>query len=52
VHRRTTGVGAVLVFIDESGDAGFKFECGSSPIFVVAMVAFASHKEAQRAAEI
>jgi hypothetical protein len=30
----------VLVFIDESGDPGFKLERGSSPVFVVAMVIF------------
>lgn len=30
----------MLVFIDESGDPGFKVSKGSSPVFVVAMVAF------------
>lgn len=30
----------MLVFIDESGDPGFKVEKGSSPIFVVSMVIF------------
>jgi hypothetical protein len=30
----------MLVFIDESGDAGFKLDRGSSQIFVVAMVVF------------
>jgi hypothetical protein len=38
----------VLVFIDESGDPGFKPERGSSPIFVVAMVAIAEAAAAQR----
>jgi hypothetical protein len=33
----------VLVFIDESGDPGFKVERGSSPVFVLAMVIFESH---------
>lgn len=36
----------MLVFIDESGDAGFKLESGASPIFVVAMVLFANQEEA------
>lgn len=30
----------MLVFIDESGDSGFRIEKGSSPVFVVAMVIF------------
>src|SRR4051794_17111577 len=30
----------MLVFIDESGDAGFKVDRGASPIFVAAMVIF------------
>lgn len=30
----------MLVFIDESGDAGFKVDHGSSPVFVAAMVIF------------
>lgn len=30
----------MLIFIDESGDPGFKVEQGASPIFVVAMVMF------------
>lgn len=30
----------MLVFIDESGDPGFKISKGSSPIFVVSLVAF------------
>ena len=40
----------MLVFIDESGDPGFKVERGSSPVFVLAMVMFESH-DAARAAE-
>jgi hypothetical protein len=32
----------LLIFIDESGDAGFKLDKGASPIFVLAMVAFAT----------
>lgn len=32
----------MFVFIDESGDPGFKFDCGSSPLFVVALVLFDS----------
>jgi hypothetical protein len=30
----------MLVFIDESGDPGFKLEKGASPVFVAAMVVF------------
>jgi len=30
----------MLVYIDESGDAGFKVDRGSSPVFVAAMVIF------------
>ena len=30
----------MLVYIDESGDAGFKVDQGSSPVFVAAMVIF------------
>ena len=38
----------MLVFIDESGDPGFKVATGSSPIFVLAMVIFDDHAEAVR----
>lgn len=38
----------MLVFIDESGDPGFKMEKGSSPVFVTSMVIF---DEKERAAE-
>lgn len=37
----------MLVFIDESGDPGFKVERGSSPIFVVAMVLFERPEDAR-----
>jgi hypothetical protein len=37
----------MLVFIDESGDPGFKLEKGSSPLFVVAMTIFESDHDAQ-----
>lgn len=38
----------MLVFVDESGDSGFRLDRGSTPVFGVAMVAFASVEEAQR----
>jgi hypothetical protein len=38
----------MLVFIDESGDSGFKLDKGSTPVFAVALAAFASHDEASR----
>jgi hypothetical protein len=38
----------MLVFIDESGDAGFKLQRGSSPYFVVALVAFRDTEQATR----
>lgn len=37
----------MLVFIDESGDAGFKLSKGATPIFVAAMVIFSDAKAAQ-----
>ena len=37
----------MLAFIDESGDSGFKLEKGSSPYFVVALVMFEDHEEAE-----
>lgn len=40
----------MLVFIDESGDAGFRLDRGSSNVFAVAMVMFDDHEEAQRTA--
>ena len=36
----------MLVFIDESGDPGFKVKQGASPIFAAAMVIFPSNQEA------
>ena len=33
-------VRAMLVFVDESGDPGFKIEKGSSPVFVLSMAIF------------
>jgi hypothetical protein len=38
----------MLVFIDESGDPGFKVAAGSSPIFALGMVIFDDHDEAAR----
>ena len=38
----------MLVFIDESGDSGFKLDKGSTPVFAVALAAFSSHEEAAR----
>ena len=42
----------MLVFIDESGDSGFKLERGSTPVFAVALAAFHSTEEASRCDEI
>ena len=36
----------MLVFIDESGDAGFRVADGASPVFVVAMAMFNTAKDA------
>lgn len=36
----------MLVFIDESGDAGFRLDRGSSPIFVAGMVIFLNKDDA------
>lgn len=41
----------MLMFIDESGDAGLKVDCGSSKYFIVALVAFEDHDEASAAHE-
>lgn len=41
----------MLVFIDESGCAGFKFSKGSNPNFCVAMVIFKSDDEARQTAK-
>jgi len=42
----------MLVFIDESGDPGFRIAKGSSPVFVVAMVVFADRVAATRTQDI
>jgi uncharacterized protein DUF3800 len=39
----------MLIFIDESGDPGFKIDKGSTPVFVIAMVIFDDHLEAEKA---
>jgi Protein of unknown function (DUF3800) len=41
----------VLVFIDESGDPGFKVSKGASPVFVAAMVVFDSGDAASKTKE-
>jgi hypothetical protein len=41
----------MLMFVDESGDAGFKLDCGSSKYFIVALVGFDDHNEALAADE-
>jgi len=38
----------MLVFIDDSGDPGFKVEKGSSKIFVITMVIFKDNLEAEK----
>jgi hypothetical protein len=38
----------MIVFIDESGDPGFKTKGGSSPVFVIALVLFNDYLEAER----
>jgi uncharacterized protein YqkB len=40
----------MLVFIDDSGDAGFKFEKGSSEFFVISAVIFDDSLEAEKTA--
>ncbi len=42
----------MLVFIDESGDPGFKLDRGSSDVFVLAMVVFADASYAQATSEL
>lgn len=39
----------MLVFIDDSGDPGFKIEKGSSKVFVIALVIFNDNLEAEKA---
>lgn len=38
----------MLVFIDDSGDPGFKLEKGSSKVFIIAMVIFKDNLEAEK----
>jgi len=40
----------MLVFIDDSGDPGFKLKAGSSRFFVIALVIFDDNLEAEKAA--
>ncbi len=40
----------MLVFIDDSGDAGFKLDRGSTPFFVIALVIFDDDLEAEKTA--
>ncbi|MEY2925866.1 MAG: hypothetical protein RL367_343 [Pseudomonadota bacterium] len=42
----------MLVFIDESGDPGFKLASGSSPVFVLAMVMFSDRDAAQKTSAV
>lgn len=37
-----------LVFIDDSGDPGFRLKQGSSPVFVIALVIFDDYLEAEK----
>lgn len=40
----------MLVFIDDSGDPGFKLDKGSSPFFVISLVIFDDNLEAEKTA--
>lgn len=40
----------MIIFIDDSGDGGFKFEKGSSKFFIIAAVIFDDNLEAEKAA--
>jgi hypothetical protein len=40
----------VIIFIDESGDAGFKLDKGSTATFVIAMVIFDDELDAEETA--
>lgn len=42
----------MLVFIDDSGDPGFKIDKGSSPVFVIALVIFDDTLEAEKTAVV
>lgn len=41
----------MIIFIDESGDAGFKINAGSSSVFVVALVIFTHELDAEEATQ-
>jgi len=41
---------SMLVFIDDSGDPGFKLDQGSSPFFIISCVIFTDELEAEKAA--
>jgi len=49
VSKNEQGFHPMLVFIDESGDPGLKFAAGSTDYFIVVVVAFEDHEEAQDA---
>lgn len=51
-HKSVVKPNRPLAFVDESGDAGLKFESGSSPFFVVTAVVFDSDAESQRCLEL
>jgi hypothetical protein len=38
----------MLVFVDESGDAGMAGKVGQTPFFIVALVLFEDHDEAEK----
>lgn len=42
-------IGGMLVFIDDSGDPGFKVNLGSSPVFVIGLVIFDDMLESEKA---
>lgn len=42
----------MIIFIDESGDAGFKFDKGSSDIFVITLLIFDDELDAEKTAVI
>jgi hypothetical protein len=51
-ERLMVTVGNILVAVDDSGDAGFKFEHGSSRHFVLACVVFKDAKIAEQVAAV
>lgn len=40
----------MLIFIDDSGDPGFKFDKGSSKIFVIVLIIFDDNLDAEETA--